>query len=89
MSDERPVERVAVGTRQSAGARSVSHRYCQLVKALTGYGAGNVKSDRLHARDFADTILYSDLPSRCGADQLFVRFIDYRTPDGLRQPFAS
>ena len=78
--DEHPVEGVAMGTRQRAGARSVFNGDWKFLEVLSGYCPGNVEGERLGVREFADPMFGSDLPDRGRADHYVVAVIRNRLP---------
>ena len=80
LGDEHPVKRVAMGTRQRAGARSVFDGDGQFLEVLSSYCPGNVEGQRLRVREFADPMFGGDLPGRRRADHYVVAVILNRLP---------
>ena len=79
LSDEHPVERVAMQARKPSGAFCVLNGDVQLFETLAGDCAGNVESHRFRLSQFADAVFGSDFPSGCSADDHVVRIVLNRT----------
>lgn len=79
LRNQHPVERVAKGTWQRAGARGVGNADGQLPEALAGDSARDVCRERpVNARELAEPMLGGNLPGGGGADQDLVLFLGDR-----------
>ena len=76
LGDEHAVEGVSVGTGQSSSTDSVCHGYWQFRETLVSDSSGNVGSDQLAARQFAEPVLGGDFPSRCCADSFLIQGVE-------------
>lgn len=83
-----PVEGVAKGTLQCAGARGFLDGYGQFFEVLVGYGSGNVRSYCHGFIQSAQTVFRSDLPRGGRADEYGVRIVVDGAACPSRQSFA-
>ncbi len=83
-----PVERVAKGTLQRAGARGFLDGYGQFFEVLVGYGGGNVRSYGHGFIQSAPVVFRSYLPRGGCADEYGVRIVADGAACPPRQSFA-
>ena len=77
-----------MGTRQRAGARRVFNGDWKFLEALAGYNPGEVGSEQLGTRQFAEAMFGGDFPRPCRAYQLLVGWVENAAVHCLRQMAA-
>ena len=76
------------GDRQRAGAGSVFNGDWKFLEALAGYNPGEVGSEQLGTRQFAEAMFGGDFPRRCRAYQFLVGWVENGVAHRLSQVAA-
>lgn len=85
LSDQHPIEWIAMLSRQSSGTLCVQHGDVERRESLPSNAPGHVGGHIERPRQLAEPSFGRDFPGRCRTDQNGVRLVTYRTPRFERQ----